>query len=918
MLSICIYAYFLPYNENSQGNSGIFDFSEGWEYKDAKKLLSIDGSKYEDGEKDIVVCKQLPKSLPHDAVLYMRSNHNEVACFINGRELFCEGVCKDRTFGITYTGIWITIPLLQTDAGQPVELHIKKTDGNTGQLPQELILANRNTLTQELMAQTSVRIIIAFFTIAIGMFATAYVLKRGVYGQSNGRVLWLAVFILISGVWMLMDDNIAVLFAPYNDAFYFLSFYSFMLLPVPFSLFIGECIPKSQRAMRIFSIGFITSFSLSVISAVFFKKPLSFMLPMTHILILMGFTAILIYAFKDRNESGEIRLKELVWGLCLFTAAAAAALAAFYSGNIRVYAILFKVAMLLFIAALSWGTLMRAIKEVERARGFEELTQTIPSGICRLNCRRSFAIAYGNDSYYKMFGYEPSEAKEMGFTQFDYILFEEDRERLRKELSLHIKKKEEYFEIVARAKHKSGSNMHILTTNNYLPEQEEIVSSLTDITIRVDMEDKLRVSEMEFRIATEQSEKYIIRYEVRTKRLYSQKRAVEQFGMEKICEDAVNRLIKYNFIAPSSIEKHKEFFDKIHKGQPSGSAVMEFYTRDIGMYRWYHVDFTTVFDNYNEADQAIISFYDITEQREKELAYELLRMETESMPKEQITTFECNITQDKIDKINGNLIKDMTDSLGFDERTRVYLSQTHNSDKVQLAHLMNRNYLMGSFANGAYSHKLEFRMKINDVYHWLLLSIQIVEYNDNNDIKAYVAIRDIDTKKTSEIELIKRSKTDGLTGIMNRAAFVGAVDELIEKTEDTQHTLVMMDVDYFKDVNDTLGHDIGDKVLREVALDLQRELRDGDLLGRMGGDEFAFCLVGMYEKEAVNRLLERVRALLNHGIDGGLFQSVSMGAAIFGEDARNFTVPYKKADIALYKAKRDGRNRFAVYDNTME
>ena len=127
----------------------------------------------------------------------------------------------------------------------------------------------------------------------------------------------------------------------------------------------------------------------------------------------------------------------------------------------------------------------------------------------------------------------------------------------------------------------------------------------------------------------------------------------------------------------------------------------------------------------------------------------------------------------------------------------------------------------------------------------------------------------------------------------------------------------MMDVDHFKDVNDTLGHDMGDKVLQNVASDLRNALREGDILGRMGGDEFAFCFVNLSDGKVLTSLLERIRTTLNHDIGQGIHQSVSMGAAPFSGDATDFTEVYKMADAALYRAKRNGRNQYAQYDDSM-
>ena len=920
MLGICFYASMLTYGTETDRHRDLSDFSKAWYDADSRETITIDGSKYPSNADAITITKVLPQPLPDDAVIYMRSNHNEISSFINGRELFCEGVCRDRTFGITYTGIWVIIPLVNDDAGHTITLKIHKTDGNQGQMPTELLLINRNDLTNELARQSTFPIAIAFFMIAlsIGLFIANFLLNRHEANRQNYSIVWLAIFILMSGIWMFTDDNIPCLFESYNDAWYFLSYNCFMLLPVPFARFVGECIPKSRKVMLWFSGGFVLSFLLSVITAVFFSQPLSLMLPMTHVLIIIGLIVILFYSWKDKDAKGKRYIPELFWGLCLFALSIVGAMVSFYFGAIRTYAMLFRVAALAFVGVLSLRTVRQTLLEVERARHFEQLTQTIPSGISRLNCLKDFSIIYGNDAYYHMFGYEPEEAEAVGFTQVDFMLLPEDRERIRQEITDKVTNNIAHFEIEARARHKSGEMIYMLTTNNYLQEKGEIVSVLTNITLRKNIEERLRIQELEFRIAAEQSDKYIMRYEIKKRQLHAHRKAVRRFGVPEVCENAEQTLIDLNFIGQSSIQNHKELFAKIHRGDKSGFTVLELYARDLSVYRWYHIDFTTVYDQENHPDQAVISFYDVTKQRENELAFQRLRQETSMVPQEQISTFACNLTRNEIDESTGSLINSLACEQSFDAYTEAYSQLTHPDDKEALCRLMNRENLIKQFGNGVFSHELEFRMRMSEKYRWLLLSVQVVKYADNDNLKAFVAIRDIDSRKNSELDLIQRSEFDGLTGIMNRASYVDTVNRLIVRQPNNRHVFAMMDVDHFKDVNDTLGHDKGDQVLRQIAVDLQKTLREGDPIGRLGGDEFSFCLVNLSNEDTIQALLERVRSMLNHDIGGGLHQSVSIGAAAFDGSAGDFVEVYKRADSALYQAKKNGRNQFALYSSCVE
>lgn len=133
--------------------------------------------------------------------------------------------------------------------------------------------------------------------------------------------------------------------------------------------------------------------------------------------------------------------------------------------------------------------------------------------------------------------------------------------------------------------------------------------------------------------------------------------------------------------------------------------------------------------------------------------------------------------------------------------------------------------------------------------------------------------------------------------------------------------LVMLDLDNFKAINDNLGHDTGDELLKEVASRLAGILRQTDTVCRMGGDEFALLISDITLKESVKevagRILENVRKPFNlHGFEGRI--TASLGVAIFPEDGDSLETLIKHADIAMYEAKRAGRDNYLCYQPNMK
>lgn len=169
-------------------------------------------------------------------------------------------------------------------------------------------------------------------------------------------------------------------------------------------------------------------------------------------------------------------------------------------------------------------------------------------------------------------------------------------------------------------------------------------------------------------------------------------------------------------------------------------------------------------------------------------------------------------------------------------------------------------------------------------------------------------------------ELLKQQATiDALTGIRNRRSFYEAGGAELKRALRYQEPLaaLMLDADHFKKINDTYGHAVGDLVLKDLALVIKQTLREVDVLGRVGGEEFAVILSHMSASGAVE-VAERLRlkiaqrtVALPSGDSIGF--SVSIGVALLDYSEKHLSDLFKKADIALYKAKKQGRNQVVQY-----
>lgn len=199
---------------------------------------------------------------------------------------------------------------------------------------------------------------------------------------------------------------------------------------------------------------------------------------------------------------------------------------------------------------------------------------------------------------------------------------------------------------------------------------------------------------------------------------------------------------------------------------------------------------------------------------------------------------------------------------------------------------------------------------------WCETHTRAITDADGVVVGAVSAIREIGHRKSLEQSLTEAAHTDPLTGIANRRAFdLALAARIADEGRGGRGCIAVLDVDFFKRVNDTHGHPVGDRVLQAVAAAARATLRDGDLVARLGGEEFAVILTGAGVEEArivCERLRQAVAEIRTPNETGGVVRvTVSAGLApiVAGSDVAGLL---RTADEALYAAKREGRDRLVL------
>jgi diguanylate cyclase (GGDEF)-like protein/PAS domain S-box-containing protein len=234
-----------------------------------------------------------------------------------------------------------------------------------------------------------------------------------------------------------------------------------------------------------------------------------------------------------------------------------------------------------------------------------------------------------------------------------------------------------------------------------------------------------------------------------------------------------------------------------------------------------------------------------------------------------------------------------------------------------------QDFLERLAASGGTLSGYESRLRHKEGHEvWVETNSQYLFNQEGSFIGVEGISRDNTERRRNEARIEFLAHHDPLTDLPNRLLLRDRLERAIVQGERTESrvALVFIDLDRFKTVNDSLGHPVGDRLLREAAQRLRKCVREMDTVSRQGGDEFLIVLTDLKDSDAVTRVAEEILATMSvpFSLDGhDVAISCSVGVAVFPEDGRDFDELLKKSDIAMYNAKEAGRNAFRYYTERM-
>jgi diguanylate cyclase (GGDEF)-like protein/PAS domain S-box-containing protein len=247
-------------------------------------------------------------------------------------------------------------------------------------------------------------------------------------------------------------------------------------------------------------------------------------------------------------------------------------------------------------------------------------------------------------------------------------------------------------------------------------------------------------------------------------------------------------------------------------------------------------------------------------------------------------------------------------------------ARTHPEDLAQMQK-DRKDHLDGLVPTYNNEHRVQCK---DGTWKWVLSRGVVISRDAHGKPLRMIGIHtDITARKQSEAQIWQQAHFDALTGLPNRRMLRERLQQEIKKCRRAglRVALLILDLDHFKEVNDTLGHDRGDQLLAQTAKRIQDSLREVDIVARMGGDEFTVVVTEIRDPKHLNAILPKLLGSLSSAFQLGheqVFVSASIGVTIYPDDGLEIETLLKNADQALYAAKGAGRNRFSYFTPALQ
>lgn len=561
----------------------------------------------------------------------------------------------------------------------------------------------------------------------------------------------------------------------------------------------------------------------------------------------------------------------------------------------------------------------KAARELQvKNRELRELADNIPGGVvkCVFGGRRR--TIYLSEGFCKMLGYPPGQIP-LGGSFYDFV-WEEDCLQVQKQLDCaakSLRKQGGSVSLEYRLRTRDGSPIWVQENQRAILEEDGSLHSysvLMDITIRHNMEQQLKVSKKRLSIALDQTANLVFDYHIPTKQVFFTEGQYQAWFPS--IDNVPDSLLEKGQIAPGFERPFRGMYQAIQQGEKSSSCEVMMRHRSDKPYIWVRISLTTVHWEDGRPVTAVGVAEDITARKEAERSYLKEEQYRQVMLSSMASYGEVNLTKNQFEKISGLWEGYMTNWFHATYQEVVESGSRpniHFEDWDNYLATVSRDSLLEAYAAGKREINCQHRRlnKENQMV-WMQLTIHLLADPETGDIKALAYLKDINAQKQRELRLQFQAKKDPLTQLYNKGTAESSIRSILQEG-DGNHAFFILDLDHFKEINDTYGHMFGDAVLSQAGKMLKLLFRSSDVLGRLGGDEFLVFMRDVPSMDVILRkageICDAVSKLFEK--EKGIYCSV--GISRYPEDGTSYEELYRRADNALYAAKNNGRNQFVLY-----
>lgn len=390
-------------------------------------------------------------------------------------------------------------------------------------------------------------------------------------------------------------------------------------------------------------------------------------------------------------------------------------------------------------------------------------------------------------------------------------------------------------------------------------------------------------------------------------------------GSEEREENFPTCWIESEMVHPHFVKQFQAVFSHI-QGQPELEGQEFLLKARDGSYDWFKMKTRHLGESEQDADTMVVLLDPAKQERTIELEYMRQKDFYKAVLSETIAYAEIDMESHRILTMGG-LWSTYVDETSRNEKSyEEVLTQytdilVHPEDVEAYETFINESTLREVMRQGQDTGKLQFRRVVDGRMHWVELTGHIFQEQFSENIYALIYMKDIDVAKRRELAQELAATRDPLTRVYNRRAFEEeVVRHMLATDEIASGTLVLIDMDNFKYINDRHGHAEGDMVLKQLADVLMTTFRRKDLIGRMGGDEFLVFLKNVTNKDTIDRRMDELYQALAKMNEHRT--TCSVGITFVFQEGFSYSECLNRADIALYKSKEKGKNTYCYYEET--